>query len=72
MRNEPLRSLISDLYDEIEEKREREMKKEDNEGIAGKQEFHTIASNKKKGGGGRGRKRGGTEHGGGGGNLTNY
>lgn len=27
------------------------MKKEDNEGIAGKQEFHTIASNKKKGGG---------------------
>lgn len=46
------------------------MKKEDNEGIAGKQEFHTIASNKKRGG--RGRKRGGTEHGGGGGNLTNY
>ena len=26
------------------------MKKEDNEGIAGKQEFHTIASNKKRGG----------------------
>ena len=29
------------------------MKKEDNEGIAGKKEFHTIANNKKKGGGKR-------------------